>query len=110
MKKIIIMRGVPGSGKSTKAKRLAGETGVIFSTDDFFMREGQYVFDGKQIAKAHGWNQARAAVAMQQGISPIVVDNTNTVAWEAAPYVREATKNGYSVEFICADTPWAMDA
>lgn len=43
------MRGLPGSGKSTKAKKIAGELGVIYSTDDFFMVNGQYVFDGKMI-------------------------------------------------------------
>jgi adenylate kinase family enzyme len=36
-KKMIIMRGLPGSGKSYKAKKLAqAENGVIYSTDDFF--------------------------------------------------------------------------
>jgi adenylate kinase family enzyme len=43
------MRGLPGSGKSTKAKKIAGEHGVIYSTDDFFMVNGQYVYDVKMI-------------------------------------------------------------
>jgi len=30
---LIVMRGIPGSGKSTKAKELVGE-GTIHSTDD----------------------------------------------------------------------------
>lgn len=31
------MRGVPGSGKSYKAKKLAeAGSGVVYSTDDFF--------------------------------------------------------------------------
>ena len=34
------MRGLPGSGKSTKAKKIAAETGIIYSTDDFFMVDG----------------------------------------------------------------------
>jgi NEDD4-binding protein 2 len=38
--KLILMRGLPGSGKSTLAKKLAGENGVIYSTDDFFMKNG----------------------------------------------------------------------
>lgn len=37
---IILMRGVPGSGKSTKAKKLAGTSGIVYSTDDFFMKNG----------------------------------------------------------------------
>ena len=43
------MRGLPGSGKSTKAKKIAGEHGVIYSTDDFFMVNGVYVYDAKMI-------------------------------------------------------------
>jgi adenylate kinase family enzyme len=43
------MRGLPGSGKSTKAKELAGEQGLVFSTDDFFMVNGKYIFDPKMI-------------------------------------------------------------
>jgi adenylate kinase family enzyme len=47
------MRGVPGSGKSTKAKKLAGSNGVIYSTDDFFMKNGEYVYDVKFIGDYH---------------------------------------------------------
>ena len=36
---LILMRGVPGSGKSTKAKLLAGNKGVVYSTDDFFINK-----------------------------------------------------------------------
>lgn len=43
------MRGLPGSGKSTKAKKIAGSQGVVYSTDDFFMVKGQYVYDGSKI-------------------------------------------------------------
>jgi len=43
------MRGVPGSGKSTKAKILAANTGYIYSTDDFFIVKGEYVYDPKMI-------------------------------------------------------------
>ena len=32
-----IMRGIPGSGKSTAAKKIAGEEGKIHSTDTYFM-------------------------------------------------------------------------
>lgn len=48
-KKLVIMRGLPGSGKSTLAKKIAGNSGVVYSTDDFFMVNGQYVYDSKMI-------------------------------------------------------------
>ena len=39
-RRIVIMRGLPGSGKSTRAKKIADNYGIIFSTDDFFMVKG----------------------------------------------------------------------
>lgn len=43
------MRGLPGSGKSTTAKKLAGSEGVVYSTDDFFMVKGKYQYDSSKI-------------------------------------------------------------
>lgn len=50
------MRGVPGSGKSTKAKQLAGIKGLVYSTDDFFMKNGDYVYDPSKIGEYHDKN------------------------------------------------------
>jgi adenylate kinase family enzyme len=47
------MRGLPGSGKSTKAKKIAGNFGVIFSTDDFFMVNGKYTYNPQMIGEYH---------------------------------------------------------
>lgn len=52
-KLLILLRGLPGSGKSTKAKKLAGSTGLVYSTDDFFMVKGEYVYDPKLIGVNH---------------------------------------------------------
>ena len=43
------MRGLPGSGKSTLARKIADKTGLVYSTDDFFMINGEYVFEPKMI-------------------------------------------------------------
>ncbi|KAL6083929.1 hypothetical protein STEG23_026590 [Scotinomys teguina] len=60
---------------------------LIFSTDDFFFREdGAYEFNPDFLEEAHEWNQKRAKKAMQSGISPIIIDNTNLHAWEMKPY------------------------
>jgi adenylate kinase family enzyme len=50
------MRGIPGSGKSTTAKKLAGETGKIHSTDNYFMVDGEYKFDPSKIREYHEAN------------------------------------------------------
>lgn len=93
------MRGVSGSGKSTLAQKLSQELGgVIFSTDDFFMKDGKYFFDAKQIGQNHQKNKERTEQAMMRGVSPIIIDNTNTQAWEMKPYVIMAKKYEYKVE------------
>ena len=50
---LVLMRGLPGSGKSTKANKIAGEKGIVYSTDDFFMVDGKYVYDVKMIGEYH---------------------------------------------------------
>ena len=80
--KLVIMRGVPGSGKSYKAKNLAQDgNGVVYSTDDFFEVNGKYVFDGSKIGEYHKQNQLRTAQAMKQDLPLIIVDNTNIKLW-----------------------------
>jgi predicted kinase len=106
---MFLTRGLPGSGKSTISKEL-GKGGVILGSDDFFMVNGKYEFDKEALSYAHWWNQARVEKAMKQGISPIVVDNTNTQAWEAKPYVILAQKYGYKVQIEEFNTPWKFDA
>ena len=98
--KMILMRGVSGSGKSTLARKLAEihEDSVILSTDDYFMVEGKYVFDPLSLGKNHKLNQDRAKWAMQEGTSCVIIDNTNTQAWEMRPYVEAALELGYEVE------------
>lgn len=91
-KLLIIMRGVPGSGKSYLAHQLKGN-GVVFSTDDYFINyQGQYLFDRNQLGEAHEWNQKRANEALKSGTNPVVIDNTNLEAWEMQPYIFMALR------------------
>jgi predicted kinase len=114
MKTLTIMRGVPGSGKSTLAKVLANvpgvETAPVFSTDDFFMVDGEYRFDGSKLGAHHAANLRRTAEAMEAGVTHVIVDNTMTQGWEAREYVRAATFHGYRVQFVEPRTPWGRDA
>ena len=108
---LYILRGCPGSGKSTLSRELKGETGRVFSTDDFFIRsDGEYAFDPKKVAGFHKRNQERARDAISEGHSPVVIDNTNTTAWEMRPYVEMGLRHGYRVEFREPSTPWRYEA
>ncbi|XP_036893133.1 NEDD4-binding protein 2-like 2 isoform X4 [Sturnira hondurensis] len=50
-----------------------------------------------------------AKQAINQGRSPVIIDNTNTQAWEMKPYVEMAIGKGYRVEFHEPDTWWKFD-
>ncbi|XP_064907555.1 uncharacterized protein LOC102091118 isoform X2 [Columba livia] len=110
-KLLLILRGLPGSGKSTLSRILLGQShdGVIFSTDDYFRQQDGYMYDAAQLGDAHEWNQKRAKQAMEEGKSPVIIDNTNTQAWEMKPYVEVALEKGYKVEFHEPDTWWKFD-
>jgi NEDD4-binding protein 2 len=95
-KKLIIMRGISGSGKSTVAREI-GKNGVILSTDDYFMKDGIYNFDPNLLGLNHKLNQEETEKNMQMDVSPIVIDNTNSKMWEMKPYVLLADKYGYEV-------------
>ena len=110
-KELILMRGGSGSGKSFKAKQLAGENGVICSADDFFIEKGggEYAFDPNLLGEAHQQCQNRALDAIKAGLSPVIIDNTNTKLWEMKklkPIVQLAQSLGYSVRIEEPETEW----
>lgn len=100
MEKVLyIVRGIPGSGKSTFAKSL-GDT--HFEADMFFMKDGEYKFDITKIKDAHKWCQDSVNTAMimnnTAGLNKtIVVSNTFTQEWEMKPYFEMAELHGYKV-------------
>ena len=108
--KLIIMRGCPGSGKSTFA-RANYPHAAVFSSDDLFMVNGEYKFEPTKLREYHAENQRRVREALASRQFPIVcVDNTNTQVWEMVPYVQAADEFGYTVEIIEPKTPWAWNA
>jgi predicted kinase len=93
-KTINIIRGLPGSGKSTYAETL----GVpVFEADQYFIQpNGEYHFDGANLRKAHEWCQSMVREVMKRGTG-VAVANTFTQEWEVAPYRELAEKYGYTV-------------
>ncbi|NXN12999.1 N4BP2 protein, partial [Indicator maculatus] len=105
---LVLLRGVPGSGKSYLARTLLEDNpdGIILSTDDYFCKNGQYHYDPDCLGEAHDWNRKRAKEAFEMRISPIIIDNTNIQAWEMKPYVTLAQQFKYEVMFREPDTWW----
>lgn len=98
--KIILLRGLPGSGKSTYAKK-TWPGAIICSADHLFESPDGYHFDPSRIDLAHKLCFKRYVEAIRdqeyirlRGEEPnqnqIVVDNTNISAWELSPYLMVA--------------------
>jgi predicted kinase len=100
-KHLIILRGCPGSGKSTVAEVLATVTHgldyTICCADDFFMVDGEYKFDAKKLGSAHAHCKLKCETAMHDGIERIIVANTNTSEKEINPYIKMAKGYDYMV-------------
>lgn len=98
-KELILIRGIPGSGKSTFAKLILKKEWFHHETDDFFMLGGFYDFKREQLPFAHRWNIERTEGEMSKGHSGIV-SNTLITHKEMKPYISLALKYGYKVSII----------
>ena len=118
--KVILVRGVSGSGKShyvgelrSKYEKLTG-SGPDFdicSADHFFMQmipsvdlgkapsRMEYVFDPTKLGQAHVYCFSRFLDAIKDGTSVVVVDNTFIHHWEMKNYVKAANFADYDVEY-----------
>jgi tRNA uridine 5-carbamoylmethylation protein Kti12 len=107
-KKMYIMRGIPGSGKSTKAREITEKYHDLFfqpefnvrviSTDNYWIRpDGEYDFNYKLLGKAHQWNQRQAFDSCEKGVRVVIIDNTNIQVKEMLSMAR---KFEYEVEIV----------
>lgn len=99
MKTLILLRGLPGSGKSTFAKTLGG---IHIETDHYFMKDGEYKFDASKLKQAHEHCRTSTEGWMMEGYN-IVVSNTFTQEWEMDAYYELAKKYGYRVYSIIVE-------
>lgn len=127
--RVVVMRGIPGSGKSTTAKWLAslmngGEGSfvikdcvscfqdasgkihaAIHSTDEYFMTDGVYKYNPANIGKFHTRNFQAFKDSLEGGIPLVIVDNTNTTRKEYQKYITVAEAAGYLVSLMVLPHP-----
>ena len=99
-KELIIVRGIPGCGKSTFARLLGN---AICTADDFHMKDGEYCWTPENVGKAHFWCQEKARNYMMDRITPVIIANTSTTEKEFKPYVEMAKEYGYRVFSIIVE-------
>ncbi len=104
MKHVYIMRGIPGSGKSSIAWDLPAlvicGSSAIHSTDDLCMVDGEYKFDLELAPQRHAQNLENFKASLEKGMEVVVVDNTNIKVQQYEPYVTAAQAAGYRVAFV----------
>lgn len=120
MGKVLILVGIPGSGKSYFTKQYLSQYPgeyTICSADHHFeslaakhkaeleaagdpeaANAPAYKFDFMQLRQAHMDCQKKFMLSLQQGVPLIIVDNTNITKKERHFYVQEGIKAGYEVE------------
>lgn len=117
MKRLILMQGAPGSGKSTLANIILQSckidktlgpsySAVICSSDQYMVEfseeEGKFVykFNSSRLKECHDNCRMDARIFMKQGVSTVIIDNTNTTQIECQPYIDKAKEEGYLIQVI----------
>ncbi len=99
IKSLILLRGLPGSGKTTLAEVLS-ENGKypVLSIDSFFTDAlGNYSFEFIKNHLAYKSCEAQTQKQMHMGFEKIFVDNTFTIEWEMEPYFKLAAEFNYRI-------------
>ncbi len=100
--RVVILRGLPGSGKSYLATHCCGPDGIVCSSDSYFSTskpEG-YQFDRKRLPEAHAHCCKQFIQAIADGHGLVIVDNTNSMKWEYKVYVHLSQMLGLEYSIV----------
>lgn len=105
MAQLLIIRGLPGSGKTTYAHNLQCDPDgwidtELFEADMYFERpDGIYDFNPKLIPNAHQWCYRKVVESLKSNTSTIVA-NTFTRKWEYQKYIDYCKEHDIPYEVI----------
>lgn len=110
-KTLYIVRGLPGSGKSTFAKKLVGHDFLVCEADNYFIDKetDEYKFDATKLKDAHKYCHDKVETYMKDSLvndqwyRQIAVSNTFTQEWEMKPYFDLAKKYDYTVFVVIVE-------
>lgn len=95
--KLIILRGLPGSGKSHLANCLVNSftNSEVCSADNYFGKNEAYNFDPNLLKQAHDYCYNVCVEYLQNKVPTVIIDNTNSTLKEYAKYIAAANCFGY---------------
>lgn len=94
MKTLNLIRGLPGSGKTTRAHELGA---WVFEADDYFVdKDGVYRWKPELLSNAHESCLENCIRVMKQGTTPVSVSNTFVKREQMQPYLDAAKHYGYT--------------
>lgn len=116
MATLYIMVGLPGSGKSTKAKEISKETGAIITSLDSMREEiagsrknwheNPDIFDNTMSRSIANIQNAMVEWHLKNGES-VIVDNMNLKSRYVAFFQELSKKYDIEIEFIKMECDWA---
>lgn len=106
MKIVYIIRGLPGSGKSTFALHLRslhtslGDSTAHFEADMYMYENGEYVFRKEKLHYCHKSCLNDFMDAISNGTDAVIVSNTFIYKKHYKKYIDFAEENNYTIKVI----------
>lgn len=103
---VVVLRGLPGSGKSSFSKAIENQKVIVCSADYYHMVDNKYVWKKENAGKAHSsclFDFISNITGMIQNdfVLKIIVDNTNTTMSEIETYLKIATAYDLKTAVVC---------
>ena len=107
-KLLIIIRGLPGRGKSTLARTIKTKVeecnfkALHCEADDYFTdSDGNYNWKKEELSQAHDFCSKRIGLGMKSGEYQVIIQsNTNSQFWESENVRGLAARFGFLVVFV----------
>lgn len=113
MKTVIIMCGIPGSGKSYTVGKIKEHYEsknievVVCSSDHFMMNDkGEYDFHPSKLAYTHKQCQEKFCNSLLKDNIVVIVDNTNVKIKDLKYYENMTEKQSATVLFVESNSLW----